>query len=466
MYGVIQSVLLVPICISFATIIYRDPFFSAHLPMLIKLVTASCAVHQTIFCCFSTLPFAVGQVQDAGLIFLSAMASSIVAHCTHKGADDTTIISTVLVTLSLATFLLGCLLIVIARLKLASLVQYLPMPVIGGYLAYIGFFCGQAGLALMASVEIVKIEDWRLLGNVRSLMFVAPGILMAVSLYVAVRKIRRKLTMPTFLVGVEAAFYIWLFVTGTTLDEVRDAGWVSERTALGPCWEGWSYLDVSKVDWAVVPTQAVSWLAMVLVVAFSSSLDVAAIEMEIGHPLDYDHELKTVGISNAISGALGGYTGSYIFSQTIFNLRAKVESRLTGMIIIFFEALVFLLPVSPMAYIPKCFFGSLLLLIAMELCMEWLWGARHKMMLPEYVVNLLTFVACLLTGVEQGIVLGCVFAMCAFIFSYARIPAITALPVNGRSTVMRTFEVGAVLPSFHRLIVRDFFFFFSCSLKD
>ena len=165
------------------------------------------------------------------------------------------------------------------------------MPVIGGYLAYIGFFCGQAGLALMASVEIVKIEDWRLLGNVRSLMFVAPGILMAVSLYVAVRKIRRKLTMPTFLVGVVAAFYIWLFVTGTTLDEVRDAGWVSERTALGPCWEGWSYLDVSKVDWAVVPTQAVSWLAMVLVVAFSSSLDVAAIEMEIGHPLDYDHEL-------------------------------------------------------------------------------------------------------------------------------------------------------------------------------
>ena len=41
MYGVIQSVLLVPICISFATIIYRDPFFSAHLPMLIKLVTAT-----------------------------------------------------------------------------------------------------------------------------------------------------------------------------------------------------------------------------------------------------------------------------------------------------------------------------------------------------------------------------------------------------------------------------------------
>ena len=48
----------------------------------------------------------------------------------------------------------------------------------------------------------------------------------------------------------------------------------------------------------VVPSQLLSWSAMVLVVAFSSSLDVAAIEMEIAKPLDYDKELTTVGLSN------------------------------------------------------------------------------------------------------------------------------------------------------------------------
>ena len=46
-------------------------------------------------------------------------------------------------------------------LPAASTVQFLPMPVVGGYLAYIGFFCGQAGLALMANVEIVHLVDWR-----------------------------------------------------------------------------------------------------------------------------------------------------------------------------------------------------------------------------------------------------------------------------------------------------------------
>jgi len=60
--GVINSVLLVPVCISFATIIYRDPFFANHLPMLVKLVLFSALVHQAIFTACSTLPFAIGQV--------------------------------------------------------------------------------------------------------------------------------------------------------------------------------------------------------------------------------------------------------------------------------------------------------------------------------------------------------------------------------------------------------------------
>ena len=53
-----------------------------------------------------------------------------------------------------------------------------------------------------------------------------------------------------------------------------------------------------------------------------SSLDVLlAIQMDMGKQLDFNHELITVGISNTLSGLLGGFTGSYIFSQTIFTFR-------------------------------------------------------------------------------------------------------------------------------------------------
>jgi SulP family sulfate permease len=75
------------------------------------------------------------QVQDAGLVFLSAAASSVA----HRTSDDPSVtIPTTLVTLSLSTTFLGLVVYLIGKLRLANLVAYLPMPVVGGYLAFIG----------------------------------------------------------------------------------------------------------------------------------------------------------------------------------------------------------------------------------------------------------------------------------------------------------------------------------------
>ena len=41
------------------------------------------------------------------------------------------------------------------------------------------------------------------------------------------------------------------------------------------------------------------------IVAFSSCLDVAAVQIELGRQLDFNHELKTVGWSNILSGLTG-----------------------------------------------------------------------------------------------------------------------------------------------------------------
>lgn len=55
----------------------QAPVYAPHLALLAKLLFLSSAIHQLIFVLASSLPFAVGQVQDVGLIFLSAMASSV-----------------------------------------------------------------------------------------------------------------------------------------------------------------------------------------------------------------------------------------------------------------------------------------------------------------------------------------------------------------------------------------------------
>lgn len=52
--------------------------------------------------------------------------------------------------------------------------------------------------------------------------------------------------------------------------------------------------------------------------------------------------------------------GSYIFSQTIFTLRAGVQSRLCTAVVVVLEAAAFVSPVSIIAYVPRFFFGGLL----------------------------------------------------------------------------------------------------------
>ena len=62
MYGLINATIVLPVLMSFASIIYRDEAFASAMPTLVKLTLVSGMIHQVCFSTFSSLPFAVGQV--------------------------------------------------------------------------------------------------------------------------------------------------------------------------------------------------------------------------------------------------------------------------------------------------------------------------------------------------------------------------------------------------------------------
>jgi MFS superfamily sulfate permease-like transporter len=96
---------------------------------LSKLVVFSSLIHQLGFALFSGLNFAIGTVQDAGLIFLSAMSNSIARKILHEGGTVEEVISTTLVILPLGTAALGLVLILLGKFRMLDIVSYLPMPV-------------------------------------------------------------------------------------------------------------------------------------------------------------------------------------------------------------------------------------------------------------------------------------------------------------------------------------------------
>lgn len=406
MYGIVNAVIVLPVIMSFGNIIYHDDFFRPYLPVLVKMTVVSGIVHQLCFSTFSTLPFAVGSVQDAGLIFLSTIATSIARFCQARGCSDDEILATTLVGLSIFTACLGLGLIIIGKLKLAQFVQKLPTPVVGGYLAFIGFFCGQSALSLLSGIQVSNPLQWYKFMHLKPVLLMAPGLIGGCGIYVAVRKIKHMAVLPVSIALIMTSFYVILHFAGVTLEDAKDMGLMSRADA-PPAWNHtWDFIKFELVVWEALPSQALTVCSMIFVVALSSSLDIAAIDLEVPKPLAYNYELKMIGWSNLISGLTGGYTGSYIFSQSIFSLRAGIRSRLAGYVTALIQAITVVMPISILAFVPNFIFASLLIMICVDLMIEWLWDVRKKLTTSEYSVALMTFTFIQALGVEYGIFAG------------------------------------------------------------
>ncbi|KAJ0403528.1 hypothetical protein P43SY_010071 [Pythium insidiosum] len=442
LYGIINSILTIPCMYGYAAIIFSHHDFAAFMPSLSKLVMFSSVVHQVLFTLLSSLPFAIGQVQDAGLIFLSAIATSI---CTTLGAEipAEAKVATVVVTIGIATASLGLCLVLIGRFKLAGLVSYLPMPVVGGYLAYIGLFCLYAGLSLSTGLVINDFTSLLQLLTVQNIVLSVPGLIGGALLLVVSQRCENSFALPACILGMPIAFYLLLWLTGETVQDARGYGWVAPDAPPATILEMWDLFDFEQVYWSVMPKQITTWLGMVFVVAFSSCLDVAAIEMDMGKRLDINHELSSVGWSNFVSGIFGGYTGSYIFSQTIFTYRSKTNSRIVGVCVIISEFAIVLLPISVMSYMPRFFFAATLIFIAIDLMVEWLIHVYHKVLLREYIVLWASFIAINWVSLELGMLLGICFAILNFLLGYSQVKVMNR--VFKRSSAVRKFAARNVL---------------------
>eukprot|EP00752_Nemacystus_decipiens_P005603 g5071.t1 len=407
------------------------------MPALAKLVLFSSMVHQTAFSLLSTLPFAIGQVQDAGLIFLSRMTTDVAKHVLLRGGTAEEAVATALTATAFATASLGVALVIIGKLKLARFVAYLPMPVVGGYLAFIGLFCLEAALGLSSGKDIQGVGTWGVLLNSRGFLLCVPCLVIGVLWSWVSRRYQHFSVLPISMLAVPALFFVVLWLSGQSMQTARDYGLIGPITQ--PAELSWSFslFRFGLVHWSVLPALTPVWIGMIFVVAFSSSLDVAAIEIDMGEPLDTNKELNTVGWSNIFSGLTGGFTGSYIFSQTLFTRRTNCPSRLIGWVVTVSELAVCVITVDPLAYVPLLFFAATLSFIAVELSVEWLWEIREKLLAHEYLVLLATFVAIQIVGLNQGLVVGVGLSTLFFVISYASERRNTLERVHKRGRFMR-----------------------------
>jgi sulfate permease, SulP family len=102
-----------PIAAAYLPIVYSAAVYAPYLPLLTRLLFLANALIQGAVALCSSLPFAIGQVQDLGLIFLNAMTKDISQRM--HGEDPSVVVATAILSCSLATAVLGLCLIIVGR---------------------------------------------------------------------------------------------------------------------------------------------------------------------------------------------------------------------------------------------------------------------------------------------------------------------------------------------------------------
>ncbi|KAI8107618.1 hypothetical protein M9435_002646 [Picochlorum sp. BPE23] len=474
-FGMINATAGIPALIAFASIVFQHPHYSPFLDLLCKFFFVSSALHQSVFNVFSTLPFAMGQVQDVGIIFMSGMATSIADYASKEGLSVETALGTSLLTMTVSTVIVGLGTYVVAKNSWAGFVQYIPLPVMGGYLGFVGYFCVASGVGLGSSQDISSIMSWMKIFNQDSLIKLIPTVSACVAMVVTMERARHPMALPVLLFSLIATFHVVLLLSGISLTTAQEAGWVM-KPADGPVkfWDLWKLYhfedwSLSGICFPAMLRQGAKTAGLLLVVIFGSCMDIAAVSQDVPVRIDFNKELTTVALSNIATGVAGvGFTGSYIFSQTIFTMRAGIFNRVNGWVIASAEFLVFMYPYSIVQYIPNFFLGALMIWFGFEISRDWLFLSYQKLTRMEYVLLWMTFFSVMEFGLEGGIGAGIVCATLYFSYAYAQSQVQNLEAGRCRSSVIRTVEHQAalsVLRDSHTVTVQlqGFIFFGSAS---
>lgn len=148
------------------------------------------------------------------------------------------------------------------------------------------------------SKPMIALGDWKYLLEPQNLLLAVPGLAAGLVLTLTSRLATNSGVLPLIMVAIPAFFYIIMYLTGSTLDDVRQSGWVGAEAPSVPVGNLFHLVDFQQVRWDLISEIFATWVGMVFVVSFASCLDVAAISIDMGEALDTNKELGTVGICN------------------------------------------------------------------------------------------------------------------------------------------------------------------------
>ena len=362
------------------------------------------------------------QPQDVSTILLSLSAGAIAAlPAISAQAAFSTVVALVGVT-SIAT---GLTAYAMGVLKLGYLVRFVPFPVVSGFLAASGVLLVRGAFGMVVPDGSSGLAEMLALWPLWLPWLVVSLVIVAVS-----RLSSSGLAIPLLLLLTLAGFFAVTAALGLDFAGMRKNGLL-----LGP-FQGGSFLsglslDIFKqVQWLELLAQAPVIATIIGVSMLGMLLNASGLELAIEREIDFERELKGVGLANVAAGLLGGLGGYHILSETLLARRFGLAGAAAGFGLAATMVIVLFFGADVLSYLPIGLFAAVVFFLGFDLLLTAYYD--HGMMMPrvELAIVVAMPVIALVFGFMVAVGFGVAVAALLFVIAYSRVDS-TQISTSG-----------------------------------
>ncbi|MBW4442891.1 MAG: cyclic nucleotide-binding domain-containing protein [Plectolyngbya sp. WJT66-NPBG17] len=443
--GAIMGLLTVTSAASFGTLIFSGDL-APFMPFGIGLLLFSSVIISAVVTALSSYPAIVATIAEVTVPIFSLIVRQIVAAMPDASIEQK--LMTVIATLVINSFATGIIFLGLGWFKLGSFVRFIPYPVVGGFLAGIGALLFTAAFQ---SVSGLSLQPFSLAAFFQPnvLLQWLPGALFAAAMFVLPQRIKSVLVYPGIILGSVALFYAALALTGTSIAQAVQNGWLLSSVPAGGLYRFASVEALQQANWSVIVQQIPTLAALWLISAIALLLHANGIELIASRDLDLNRELKAAGVASLIAGIGGGIGGFPSAGENALSYQLGARGRSVGWIVAAICLAMVLGGASLLSLFPKFILVGMPLLITIEFFNEWLYEAWFRFARADYAIILLIVITTVTVGFLQAIGVGLAAAIVLFVINYSRLTVTRRISTGTyhHSNVLRTSEELEILES-------------------
>jgi len=316
------------------------------------------------------------------------LLSSIVLHSLVRSKAGLVDLGDVGQTLSLVLFVVfmaGLFQALFGALRLGSLVQYIPSPVMAGFqnAAALLIFVSQLGPLLGLRRSVAPLEIIGHLDSVLPLTLLV-GTVTSLAMWYAPRVTRR---IPPTIMGLAAgsgAYYVIKAMGyGQGLGPV--VGAVPPATPSPSYLLGFVSLTATREMWPLLPSLITGALSLAIVASLDGLLCAKTVEGVTGQKPHGNRELLRLGVGNMAAACFGGISSGVNLGSSFANHKSGGRTGASVLVTALVMLLAVLLLPPVIAYIPRVVIAGLLAVVALQLFDLWSIQMVKRMLGREFV---------------------------------------------------------------------------------